>query len=135
MKLSVGMRASSQRSFTLEEVKFYCACSIDTNPIHYDAEVGRAAGFEGVIVPGLLVSSLFGGLMGSVLPGFGTVHLHQEVSFLKPVHTGEMVTAELTVAHIRYDKPIVTFDCIAYKANGEIAVKGKGVVKVPQKYL
>ncbi len=35
----------------------YAAASGDFNPIHYDHETGRAAGFEGVIVHGLLMGA------------------------------------------------------------------------------
>ena len=129
------MSAVAQRSFTLEEVKTYCSYSLDINPIHYDSQAAQNTGFENVLVPGLLVASLFGGIMGTQLPGFGTIHLHQEVSFLKPVYINEKVTATITVEKIRYDKPIVSFNCEAVKANGEIAITGKAIVKVPKQYL
>ncbi len=135
MKLEVGMNVSCERIFTLEEVKNYCHYSIDINPIHYDANESRKNGFENVLVPGLLVSSLFGGLMGTKLPGFGTIHIHQDVSFLQPVYIDERITATITVEKIRYDKPIVTFNCKAFKQDGALAIQGTGVVKVPKKYL
>ena len=135
MKLQTGMSVYTERIFTLEEVKTYCFYSKDINPIHYDCETSQKNGFENVHVPGLLVSSLFGGLMGSELPGFGTVHIHQEVSFIKPVYINELIKATITVEKIRYDKPIVTFSCIAEKKDGSIVIKGTGVVKVPEKYL
>lgn len=135
MKLKTGMSATVERSFTLEEVKTYCFYSKDINPIHFDSLISQQNGFENVLVPGLLVSSLFGGLMGSELPGFGTVHIHQEVSFMKPVYINEIIKASITVEKIRLDKPIVTFLCEAIKADGTIAIKGTGVVKVPEKYL
>lgn len=135
MKLEVGLSVSSERSFTLQEVQTYCSYSLDTNPVHYDAQKSKEQGFDGILVPGLLVASLFGGLMGTRLPGFGTVHLYQDVRFERPVYVDEKVKAVLTVEKIRYDKPIVTYTCVAYKADGTIAMQGTGVVKVPKQYI
>ncbi len=129
------MSAQSVRSFTPFEVEQYCKYSIDINPIHHNAEASLLVGYNDILVPGLLISSLWGGLMGSVLPGFGTIHLYQDVQFLKPILVNESVKAIIKITHIRSDKPIVTFDCIAYNSKNDIVQKGKSVVKVPTQYL
>ena len=59
--------------------------------------------FKSRIVPGLQVASLFGGLLGSELPGEGTIHLGQTVSFKKPVYLDEEVLAVIEIINIRDD--------------------------------
>lgn len=128
MNLSLGMQVSIRKSFSQKEVLSYTKISNDSNPIHYDKPYASETYFKKPIVPGLLVSSLFGGLLGSDLPGKGTILLGQSLKFLNPVFIDEQVEASITVASIRIDKPIISFDCNCIKENGEIAVSGEVVV-------
>jgi acyl dehydratase len=120
-----------QKSFSQEEVDYYTRrLSIDNNPIHYDANYAKTTFFGVCIVPGILVSSLFGGLLGSRLPGHGTIHLGQTCRFLKPVFIGEMVIAKIKVISKRDDKNIITLNTQIVKVTGEIAIDGEAVIKL-----
>ena len=52
-----GVLPSMTKSASRIDLVRYAAASGDFNPIHYDHETGRAAGFEGVIVHGLLMGA------------------------------------------------------------------------------
>jgi len=119
------------KAFSQEEVDFYTKkLSIDNNPIHYDTNYAKTTIFGNCIVPGILVSSLFGGLLGSKLPGEGTIHLGQTCRFIRPVFIGEMVTAQIRVINKREDKNIITLSTQVLKTNGEIAIDGEAVIKL-----
>ena len=134
MKIAIGDKVSIKKSFSQEEVYSYSLVSNDTNPIHYDTEYASSTPFKKPIVHGLLAASLFGGLLGTELPGRGTIHLGQTLKFLKPVYVNELVEATIKVVSIRQDKPIITFEVICIKENGEIAIEGEAIViyKGPQ---
>jgi acyl dehydratase len=127
---TIGQQAQIIKTFDENEVMAYTKCSGDTNPIHFDQKYAKSTIFKDRIVPGLQVASLFGGLLGSELPGEGTIHLGQTVSFKKPVYINEQVLAVIEIVNIRTDKPIITFKTICYKANNEIAIEGEAVVKI-----
>lgn len=127
-KISMGDSASINKIFTVDEVKNYADISNDTNPIHLDHQYTAKTFFKKPIVQGLLVTSLFGGLLGSKLPGKGTIQLGQKVKFFKPVYIGEEVTATIKVINIRQDKPIITFSTKCYNESGKITIDGKAVV-------
>jgi len=91
--------------------------------------------FNKPIVPGLMVASLFGGLLGSKLPGKGTIHLGQTLQFLKPVYMNEEVEATIKIVSIRSDKPVITFQATCIKENGEIAITGEAVVIYKGEYF
>ena len=116
-KINIGDKASIKKIFTIEEVKNYALSSIDTNPIHFDPEYAAETYFKKPIVQGLLVSSLFGGLLGSELPGKGTIHMGQNLKFIKPVYIGEEIMVEIEVVSIREDKPIISLSTKCYKEN------------------
>ena len=128
MKLKIGDQISTKKEFSQEEVLSYARSSRDTNPVHYDIKYAEKTTFNKPIVHGLLVASLFGGLLGSKLPGKGTIHLGQTLRFAKPVYVGESVEAFIKVISIRQDKPVITFDTTCVKENGEIAITGEAVV-------
>ena len=52
-----GVLPSVTKSASRMDLVRYAAASGDFNPIHYDHETGRAAGFEGVMVHGLLMGA------------------------------------------------------------------------------
>ena len=131
----VGDFAEIKKAFSQEEVQAYTITSGDKNPIHYNKNYAKQTFFKQPIVPGLLAASLFGGLLGTHLPGEGTIHIGQELKFIKPIYIGEKVRAEIKVIHIRSDKPIITFSSICYNENGEIAIDGKSVVFYKGKYF
>ncbi len=130
MKIKVGDKASQKKSFTDFEIKQFAKLSNDSNPIHHDLQVAQRAGFDRPIVQGFLVAGLFGGLMGSELPGKGTLYMGHNMSFKAPVYVDEEINAVIEVISVREDKPIVIFRTIAYKPDGTIAIEGEAVMMV-----
>jgi acyl dehydratase len=124
---ALGDSASVDHVFTQEDVAGFAALSGDDNPIHLDPEAARAAGFGGTIVHGTLVIGLFSRLLGTRLPGPGTVYLGQEIRFLRPVSPGIAVTAHVEVTAIREDKPVITLRTWA-EAAGDIVMDGQATV-------
>ena len=115
-------------SFTQEDVDAYNSFVIDGNPIHYDIEFCKKTVFEAPIVPGLLTSGLFGGLLGSKLPK-GAILLGINLKFIAPVYIDEQIMANIELIKQREDKPIVTYRLICKKSDGRIAVEGEAILK------
>ena len=128
--LKVGDRASLRKAFTEEEVFHFAEISTDKNPLHLDEEFGAASIFGERIVHGMLVASLFTGLIGMELPGQGSIYLGQTLAFKAPVAIGEQVTASVEIIKIRADKPIVTLRTVCMNAKGVVAIDGEAVVKI-----
>ena len=126
----IGDRASLSKAFTEEEVYQFAEISTDKNPIHLDKDFGKASIFGERIVHGILVASLFSGLIGMELPGEGSIYLGQNLTFKAPVKIGEQVTASVEVIKIREDKPIVTLQTTCVNSLGQVVVEGEAVVKV-----
>jgi len=128
MDLKIGDAVSVKKIFSQEEVLAYARSSGDTNPVHFDIEYAAKTTFKDPIVQGLFVASLFGGLLGSKLPGKGTIHLGQTLQFLKPIYVNEEIEATIRIISIRSDKPVITFQATCIKENGDIAITGEAVV-------
>ena len=128
--MKVGDIATLTKTFTEEEVRQFAELSKDKNPLHLDRDFGAASIFGERIVHGMLVASLFSGLMGMELPGKGSIYLAQTLSFKAPVGIGEEVTASVEITKIREDKPIVTLQTLCINSKGAVAVEGEAVIKV-----
>lgn len=113
-ELFVGNSASISKTFTINDVE----------------EFAKAAIFGQRIVHGMLVASLFSGLLGDKLPGKGTIYLGQTLSFTAPVPIGEKVTASVEIINIRKDKPIVTLRTLCIDSKGQTVIDGEATVKI-----
>ena len=127
----VGQSAEISKTFTEKEVSTFAQLTGDTNPIHLDAHYAEQTRFGRRIAHGMLVSSLFSTLFGTVLPGEGVLYLGQTLSFRAPVYLGDTITARVEITALREDKPIGTFRCECVNQSGETVIEGEAVLKLP----
>jgi len=128
-KLKIGDRASIIKRFVDEDILIFSELSNDKNPIHLDSNFASKTHFGRKIVHGMLIASLFSGLLGEKLPGKGTIYLGQTITFIKPVFINEEVTASVEIQYIRKDKPIYTLKTICETKLNGIVVDGEAIVK------
>ena len=129
--LRIGDKSLLRKAFTEDEVFQFANISADKNPLHLDKDFGEASVFGQRIVHGMLVASLFSGLIGMELPGEGSIYLGQSLTFKAPVAIDEQVTASVEIINIREDKPIVTLRTVCINSEGSVVIEGEAVVKVP----
>ena len=78
----------------------------------------------------MLASGYISTVLGTILPGAGTIYLKQVFHFKKPVFIGDTISAVVEVLHIREDKPIVTLRTDCFNQNGESVIEGEAIVLV-----
>jgi acyl dehydratase len=125
---AVGQRGTWTRTFTADDVESFAALTGDRNPLHFDEDFARRTRPGRLIVHGGLTTGLFNALVAEVLPGPGSVFLHQEWDYPAPAYIGDTVTAEAEVIEARADKPITTLRCVARREDGTEVLTGTCVV-------
>ncbi|MGZ9160854.1 MAG: MaoC family dehydratase [Candidatus Limnocylindrales bacterium] len=125
---AVGQRGTWTRTFGADDVETFARLTGDRNPLHFDADFAARTTPGARIVHGGLTTGLFNALVAEVLPGPGSVFLHQEWDYPAPVYIGDTVTAEAEVVAARADKPITTLRCVARRADGTEVLTGTCVV-------
>ncbi len=130
-ELQVGQSASLKRTLTKKDIELFALVSGDVNPAHLDQEYADDSLFRGVIGHGMWSGGLISTVLGTVMPGPGTIYMGQEMTFLAPVRIGDEITVTLTVQSKHESKPIVIFECICQNSEGEIVVKGSAKVLAP----
>ena len=130
-ELEIGQSYEMRRVFTQEEVLRFADLSLDTNPIHTDAEFAKATQFGQLIVPGFLTASLFSAIIGTKFPGFGSIYLNQSMSFRRPVFPGLEVRAVVSVRELIPEKHRVLLDTVCFDENQQVLIEGTALVKLP----
>lgn len=131
-KYQRGEKVWVNKKFSVADLEAFSKLSLDTNPLHLEADFAARSVFGKRIVHGMLVSSLFSGLLGMQLPGEGSIYLGQSLKFLAPVFIGEEVRATCEIISVREDKPIITLRTFCEKMDGTMVIDGEVVVKVPR---
>ena len=74
-EIAVGDTASFERTLSTEDIQLFAVLSGDVNPQHLDAEYAASTRFQGVIAHGMLGGALISAVLGTRLPGPGTIYL------------------------------------------------------------
>lgn len=129
-KFQIGQKASIEKAFTDEDIRTFANISLDKNPVHLNQDYAEKTMFKGRIVHGFLTGSLISAIIGTILPGEGTIYLNQTMNFRKPVRIGEMIKATVEIVGIREDKNILTLNTYCENEKGELVIEGSAIVKV-----
>ncbi|MFL5686227.1 MAG: MaoC family dehydratase [Chloroflexota bacterium] len=125
---ALGQRGTWTKTFSADDVEAFARLTGDRNPLHFDEDFARRTRPGRLIVHGGLTTGLFNALVAEVLPGPGSVFLHQEWDYPAPAYIGDTVTAEAEVIEARADKPITTLRCVARRDDGTEVLTGTCVV-------
>ncbi|MEK6373923.1 MAG: MaoC family dehydratase [Acidobacteriota bacterium] len=120
----LGQHASFTKTFTEEDVERFIAITGDVNPLHVDDAFAAQTQFGRRVLHGMLTASIFSTMVGMLLPGTGAVYRSQTLTFLRPVHVGDTVTAHFVVRAIDRAKHRMTIDAWIENGVGERVVEG-----------
>ncbi len=131
-ELELGMAAELTRAYDEWDVFTFAAVTGDLNPAHVDQAFAEQSAFKGRIAHGLLTANLISAVIGTRLPGPGSIYLSQSLKFLRPVSVGDTVTARIAVIEIVKDKNRVTLQTTCANQRGERLLEGTAVVMPPR---
>jgi 3-hydroxybutyryl-CoA dehydratase len=100
--------------------------------MHLDAEYAAASIFKERIAHGMLAAGLITKVLGTQLPGPGTIYLSQTLKFRAPVRIGETVTATVEVMQLHPEKHRATLRTVC-TVKGEPVLEGEAYVSVPSR--
>jgi len=130
-EIKVGDTASLTKRLTKEDIAVFAIMSGDVNPAHLDDEYAAGTPFHEVIAHGMWGGALISCVMGTRLPGPGTIYVSQTLEFHRPVKLGDEITFSVTVTE-KIDKGTrVVLDCVCAKVSGDRVITGTAVVKAP----
>ena len=131
-KLSVGQSARFSKTITETDIYLYAGISGDFNPAHVNEQYASKTFFKTRIAHGMLTASFISTLIGTILPGPGSIYMRQELNFLAPVKIGDTVTAIAEVAEIIADKKRVRLKTWCINQDGTTVLDGEALVSPPR---
>ena len=120
--MEIGQRLTETRTFSQGDFNRFAALSGDDNPIHVDPDFAEQTRFGGTVAHGMFLYGIVCGLLGSRLPGAGSVQLSQGLMFPSPTYVGEEASIHLRV--IQLEQHIATLSTEIERPTGELGLQG-----------
>jgi 3-hydroxybutyryl-CoA dehydratase len=128
--LRLGQKASFGKTVTESDIVLFAAVTGDTNPMHLNADYAKGSIFGERIAHGMLAAGLITKVLGTQLPGPGTIYLSQTLKFRAPVRIGQTVVATVEVVALHPERHRATLRTLC-TVEGEPVLEGDAYVSVP----
>jgi phosphotransacetylase/acyl dehydratase len=134
-EIAVGDTASLSRRLTIEDIELFAVMSGDINPAHLDEQYAKASMFQRLIGHGMWGGALISTVLGTELPGPGTVYIGQDLRFRRPVGIDDTITVTVVAREKIAGKGRIIFDCRCTNQAGEDVITGTAEVLAPQEKI
>jgi 3-hydroxybutyryl-CoA dehydratase len=131
MKFKIGDSASFSKTISEFDVYQFAGITGDFNPAHINEKYSNETRFKTRIAHGMLIASFISTVLGTQLPGNGTIYLRQEVKFLKPVFIRDTITVKVEVVEI-LPKGSMKLSSQIFNQDNELVVDGFSEVIPPK---
>ena len=123
-ELKLGMKSSITKTITETDVILYSGVSLDTNPAHLNEEYAKTTMFKKRIAHGMLTAGLISAVLGTRLPGEGSIYMGQELKFKAPVYMGDTITAEVEIIELIDEKNQIILKTLCTNQDGKVVIDG-----------
>lgn len=134
-EIAIGDSASVTRTLTQRDIHLFALVSGDVNPAHVDIDYAEHDMFHKVIAHGMWGAGLISAVLGTELPGPGTIYLDQSLRFTRPVGLGDTITATVTVRERDPEKKRLVLDCACTNQEGKTVILGEATVIAPSEKI
>ena len=131
-ELRVGMAAEKVIHVTEERIQKFAEASDDFNPVHLDEAFASKTAYRGRIAHGLLSASFGSAVVGTILPGAGSIYVSQTLQFHLPVRIGDTVLIRITVLSVDQETARAELNCEGFVGD-KMIMDGIAMVRVPRR--
>lgn len=131
-ELHIGMAAEKLVDVTEDRIRLFAEASDDFNPVHLDEAYAAKTAYRGRIAHGLLSAAFGSAVVGTMLPGAGSIYVSQTLAFHYPVRIGDQVRIQITVVSVDAESARVELNCEGF-VEGRLIMDGIAVVRVPRR--
>ncbi len=128
--LSLGLRETYTKCVTSDDIVGFAEISGDRNPIHLSDEFAANTPFGGRIAHGILTASLISAVIGTRLPGPGSIYISQNLRFLAPVRVDDTVVTSVEIVELseRGRRAKLRCEC---RVGDKLVLEGEAEIKAP----
>lgn len=128
-EITVGEVAELRRLITADDLFVFAASSGNSNPMHLTDSDLDGDGHKERVAPGMFIASLISAVLGTQLPGPGTLYRRQTLEFRSRAHAGEEVITRAEV--LSKADGCVRLRTEVRHADGRIILTGEAEVVAP----
>lgn len=132
-ELSVGECAYFAKTISETDIYQFASVTCDFNPAHVNEAYANNTFFKHRIAHGMLTVSLVSNVLGTQLPGPGTIFVSESVQFLAPVYMGDTIEVAVEVVELDLEKNRMKFKAWGTNQNEVKVLVADGVVMPPRK--
>lgn len=126
--LKVGQSETFTKTVSERDIRQFADVTGDVNPVHLDEAYAATTRFKTRIAHGMLGAGFISAVIGTKMPGPGTIYLGQTLKFLAPVKIGDTVVAKVEVAAISGKRVTLKTTC---QVADTVVIDGEATVLVP----
>lgn len=130
-EIKIGDSASLTRVLRNDDIALFAILSGDINPAHVDADYAKTDCFHHIVAHGMWGGALISAVLGTELPGPGTIYLSQSLNFRHPVSLGDRITVTVTVREKEDAKHRLVLDCECRNQTDRVVIDGSAAVIAP----
>jgi 3-hydroxybutyryl-CoA dehydratase len=131
-EIQVGDSAEFAKTVSETDIYLYAGISGDFNPAHINAAYAEQTFFKARIAHGMLTAGFISTILGTMLPGPGTIYLKQALTFMAPVLIGDTITARAEVTEKDEAKNKITLKTTCTNQKGKVVLDGEATVSPPK---
>ena len=128
--IQIGETHSLVKIITESDVRKFVEMTGDDNPLHVNRTYAETTAFKDIVVHGMLGASFISTVIGTKLPGAGSLWVSQNLEFLLPVRLGDELTISCTVLKKNERERLLDLDTRIVNQNSQVVLSGQGKVKL-----
>lgn len=128
--IQIGDEDEITHIITREDVDSFVRLTGDNNPLHVDEAYAAKTSFKKPVVHGMLTASFLSTLIGTRLPGQGSLWYEQNMRFLLPVRVGEKIRVWAKVRQKSSAQRVLVLDTVIFGEDNRSVIEGQAKVKI-----
>ena len=131
-QFAVGQSASMSKTVSEYDVYSFAGITGDFNPAHVNEAYAATTPFKKRIAHGMLSAGFVSAVLGTKLPGAGSIYAGQTMKFLSPVYIGDTITATVTVKEVLEERRRIILTTEVINQDGVTAFTGEATIFIPK---
>jgi len=132
-ELKPGVQAEFSKTISESDVYLFAGITGDFNPAHVNQAYAEGTSFKSRIAHGFLTAGFISTVIGTMLPGPGTIYIRQELNFLAPAYINDTLTASVEVLEVDTEKNRVLLKTLCKNQENKLLIEGQALVSPPKK--
>jgi len=131
-EIKIGDKAEVAKTVSETDIYLYAGITGDFNPAHVNEEYAKKTFFKTRIAHGMIAAGFISSVIGTKLPGTGSIYVKQTLKFLAPVRIGDTITACAEAVEIITEKKLVRLKTTCINQEGTLVLDGEALVSPPR---